>query len=263
MSESSIHPTALVDPRARLGKHCVVGAHTVIDADVQVGDACWIGPHVYLTGVLVLGAQNRIHAGAVLGDAPQDLKYDGTPTRLEIGDGNTFREHVTIHRSTHPAEPTRIGDRNFLMAHCHVGHNCRLGNDNILANGVLLAGHVTLGDRVFLSGNCLVHQNCRVGRLALMQGGSAISKDLPPFCVARGDNGICGLNNVGLRRAAVSAEDRLWLKKAYHLLFRSRLPLARAMEQVRITLPEHALVEELLQFLEASRRGFCTDTSSR
>ena len=201
-----IHPSATIHPKAKLDSTVRVGPYAVIDEGVEVGPHCIIGPHVYLTGMTTLGSHNRVHAGCVLGDAPQDLKYDGQPTRLRIGDHNVFREHVTVHRSNKIEEATVIGAHNFLMANSHVAHNCHLGDHVILANGVLLGGHATVQDRAFISGNCLVHQFVRVGSLALMQGGSAISKDLPPYTVARGDNGICGLNTIGLRRAGMSPE---------------------------------------------------------
>jgi UDP-N-acetylglucosamine acyltransferase len=196
----------------------------------------------------------------VIGEAPQDLKSAGERTRLRIGEGNVFREHVTVHRSNSLAEDTVIGANNFLMAHSHVGHNVQLGNQIIVANGALLGGHVTVADRAFISGNCLIHQFVRVGSLALMQGGSGISKDLPPFTVARGDNGMCGLNTVGLRRAGFSTEERLELKRLYHALFRSgqRLHVALAKAQRDFSSPAARLV---LEFVTNARRGLCRDVS--
>ena len=188
-----IHATAIIHPNARLDSTVDVGPYAVIDSDVAIGPHCVVGPNVYLTGHTTIGAHNRFHAGCVVGDAPQDLKYQNEPTRLKIGDNNVFREHFTVHRSAKLEGETVIGSDNFLMANSHVAHNCCLGDYVIMANGALLGGHVTVGDRAFISGNCIVHQFVRVGTLALMQGGSAISKDLPPFTVARGDNGICGL----------------------------------------------------------------------
>ena len=230
----------------------------MIDEGVQVGPHCVLGPHVYLTGLTSIGADNQFFAGCVLGEAPQDLKYQGAPTRLRIGDHNVLREHVTVHRSTRIAEETVIGSHNLLMAHSHVAHNCRLGDHVIMANGALLGGYASVEDRAFISGNCLVHQFVRVGTLALMQGGSAISKDLPPFTIARGDNGICGLNMVGLRRAGVNPVERLALKQLYHTLFRQGLSLSAALTAARkqFTSP-YAMV--MLDFLTASKRGVCVD----
>lgn len=257
-----IHPLASVHPGAEIGPGCVVGPYAVIDQHVVLGAGCIVGPHVYLTGHTVIGEQNKFHAGAVIGDAPQDFKYAGAPTRLRIGRGNVFREHATVHRSAKLEEDTVIGDENFLMASCHIGHNCHLGSNNILANGVLLAGHVTLADRAFLSGNCIVHQFCRIGRLALMQGGSGISKDLPPFCIARGNNGIAGLNVIGLRRAGFAQPERLELRRVYHALFRSRERLRPAIEHARerFLLPTS---RELIEFTANAKRGVCSDTGSR
>jgi UDP-N-acetylglucosamine acyltransferase len=213
---------------------------------------------VYLTGLTRIGAHNRFYAGCVIGEAPQDLKYNGEPTHLRVGNHNVFREHVTVHRSNRAAEDTIIGSHNFLMANCHVAHNCRLGDYVILANGALLAGHVTLHDRAFLSGNCIVHQFVRVGTLALMQGGSAISKDLPPYTVARGGNGICGLNTVGLRRAGVPPTERLELKQLYRVLFREGRNLRAAVASARGEFTS-APAKVMLDFLAGSRRGVCRD----
>ena len=254
-----IHATAVIHPKATLDSTVTVGPYAVIDAGVTLGPNCRIGPHVHLTGVTSIGASNQFHTGCVIGDAPQDLKYKDEPTRLRIGDRNVFREHVTVHRSNNLAEDTVIGSDNFLMAHSHAGHNVRLGDHVILANGALLAGHVTVADRAFISGNCLVHQFVRVGALALMQGGSAISKDLPPFTVARGDNGICGLNTIGLRRAGLNSQQRLELKVLYHELFRGGKNLRAALTEA-----EQKYVSEpakiLLSFLAGTKRGICRDT---
>jgi UDP-N-acetylglucosamine acyltransferase len=254
-----IHPTAIIHPQAKLDPSARIGPFAVIDDGVTLGPDCLVGPHVHLTGHTTIGAKNIFHTGCVIGDAPQDLKYHGEPTRLRIGDGNVFREHVTVHRSNKLEQDTVIGSNNFLMANCHVAHNCTLGRDIIIANGALLGGHVTVGDRAFISGNCLVHQFVRVGTLALMQGGSAISKDLPPFCIARGQNGISGLNVVGLRRAGFTGPQRLELKRLYHQLFRSgaNFRAALASAQAEFTAPP---AKTLLDFCAAATRGLCADT---
>ena len=254
-----IHPTAIIHPQAKLDATVRVGPYAVIDGGVELGPHCLIGPHVYLTGITQIGSHNQIHAGGVIGDAPQDLKYRDEPTRVRIGDHNVFREHVTVHRSNKTAEDTVIGSHNFLMANCHVGHNSQLGDHIIIANGALLGGHVTVQDRAFISGNCLVHQFTRVGALAIMQGGSAISKDLPPFTIARGDNGIAGLNAVGLRRAGVSAEERLELRQLYHALFRSRKKMQTAIADAQKKFRSPA-AKVLLDFVAAAKRGLCSDT---
>jgi UDP-N-acetylglucosamine acyltransferase len=253
-----IHPTAIIHPKARLDSTVRVGPYAVIDEGVELGAHCVVGPHVYLTGLTTIGAHNTFHAGCVIGDAPQDLKYKGEPTRLRIGDHNVFREHFTVHRSNKPDAETVIGSHNFLMANCHVGHNCQLGDHIIIGNGALLAGHAEVGDRAFISGNGLVHQFCRVGTLALMQGGSGISQDLPPFTVAQRGNEICGLNVIGLRRAGFTAEQRLELKRLYRALFRSGKNLRAAIEEAQKTFTSPA-AKVLLDFVAGAKRGVCSD----
>ena len=256
-----IHPTAIIHPKAALDSTVQVGPNAIIDEGAEIGPDCVVGPQVYLTGLTTIGARNRFYAGCVIGEAPQDLKYSGEPTRLRIGDGNVFREHVTVHRSNKAAEYTVIGGYGFFMANSHVAHNCRLGDQVILANGVLLGGHVTVGDRAFLSGNCIVHQFVRVGTLALMQGGSAISKDLPPYTVARGNNAICGLNTIGLRRAGLTPAERLELKQLYRALFRAGQNLRAAVANAQGKFaggPAKVMVE----FLAATKRGVCRDVGA-
>jgi UDP-N-acetylglucosamine acyltransferase len=254
-----IHPTAIIHPQAKLDATVQVGPFAVIDAGVELGAGCVVGPHVYLTGETKIGAGNRFHAGCVIGDAPQDLKYKNEPTRLRIGDDNVFREHVTVHRSNKTAEDTVIGSHNFFMANSHVAHNCAVGDHVILANGALLGGHAVVQDRAFISGNCLVHQFTRVGALAIMQGGAAISQDLPPFTIAQRENEICGLNVVGLRRAGFTAEQRLELKRLYHLLFRRGKNLREALAAARKNF-NGTTAKILLDFVAAAKRGVCSDS---
>ena len=257
-----IHPTAVIHPNAKLDSTVRVGPYAVIDADVQLGADCVVGPHVYLTGVTTIGARNQFHAGCVIGDAPQDLKYKGEPTRVRIGDDNKFREHVTVNRATTAEGETIIGSNNYLLLHSHVGHNCQLGNHIILGGGVLLAGHATVQDRALLSGNCMVHQFTRVGTLAMMQGGASISKDLPPFTIATGLNGICGLNVIGLRRAGLNPEQRLELKRLYRALFRSGKNLRAALAAAQTEFSGVA-AQALLEFCAAAKRGVCRDAGRR
>jgi UDP-N-acetylglucosamine acyltransferase len=257
-----IHPTAIIHPQARLDASVRVGPYAVIDAAVELGADCVVGPHVYLTGVTTIGAGNTFHASCVIGDAPQDLKYKGAPTRLRIGDRNVFREHVTVNRATGSEHATVIGSDNLIMASAHVAHNCVLGDQVIIANSAMLGGHVTVQDRAFISGGCLVHQFCRVGTLTMMQGGSAISQDLPPFTVAQGDNGICGLNVVGLRRANYSPDERLELKRLYHALFRggTNFSAAVAAAQAQFSSPG---AKVMLEFIATSKRGICKSPARR
>ena len=256
-----IHPTAIIHPKARLGTGVRVGPYAVIDEEVEIGDDSVLGPHVYITARTSLGPRNQVHAGAVIGDMPQDLRFKGGPTGVHIGQNNVIREHVTIHRSNHPGEFTTIGNDCLLMAHSHVGHNTHIGSHVILANGALLAGHVTVDDRAFISGHCLVHQFTRVGKLSLMQGGAGISKDLPPFTIASGVNTISGLNSIGLRRAGLTPEERLELRKLYHLLFRTHQKFAAALAQASAQ-AKSPPARELITFLQSGQRGFCRDVGT-
>jgi UDP-N-acetylglucosamine acyltransferase len=254
-----IHPTAIIHPKAKLDSTVRVAPYAVIDEGVELGANCVVGPHVYLTGLAKIGIGNTFHAGSVIGDAPQDLKYKGEPTGLRIGDNNVFHEHVTVHRSSKIGEDTIVGSRNFLMQNSHVGHNAVVGNDIIIASGAALGGHATVHDRAFVSGNCLVHQFCRVGTLAIMQGGSAISVDLPPFCMALRVNEMCGLNAIGLRRAGFSAEQRMELKRVYRLLFRSGKNLREAVAEAQKI--SSATGKVLVDFVATTKRGVCADVS--
>lgn len=254
-----IHPTAIIHPKASLDSTVEVGPYSIIDAGVKVGPGCVLGPHVYLTGETEIGARNIFHSGCVIGGSPQDLKYKGDPTRLRVGDENVFREAVTVNRATDLGEETVVGSNNLLMACVHVGHNCVMGNRIIMANGAMLGGHVVVGDKAVISGSCLVHQFVRVGTLSMMQGGSALSKDLPPYTVVWGVNKMCGLNIIGLRRAGMPAEERLELKKVYRMLFREGRIFGAA---VAAALPEFksGAAKTMLDFVAASKRGICADS---
>jgi UDP-N-acetylglucosamine acyltransferase len=256
-----IHPTAIIHPKAKVPSSVTVGPYAIIDEGVELGPDCALGPYVYLTGNTTIGARNRFFAGCVIGEAPQDLKYKNEPTRLIIGDTNVFREHCTVHRSALMGEVTSVGSQNLIMAGSHIAHDCHLGNGVILANGAIMGGHVCINDRAIISGSCLIHQFVRIGTLALMQGGSAVSKDLPPYTVARGNNGICGLNTVGLRRAGFSSADRLELKRLYRALFRSQANLREAVNAASNRFSS-APSKVMLEFLANAKRGVCVDTSA-
>ncbi len=255
-----IHKTAIIHPKAKLDPTVQVGPCAVIDEGVEMGANCVVGPHVYLTGITKIGSHNKFHAGCVIGDAPQDLKYKNEPTRLRIGDHNVFREHVTVHRSTNADGETVIGSHNYLMVNCHVAHNCQLGDHIIIVNGSLLAGHVTVQDRAFISGNCLIHQFTRIGTLTMMQGKAGVGQDLPPFTIAGGINTIYGLNVVGLRRAGFTPDQRIELKRLYHLLFRSGKNLRAAIEEAQKSFSSPT-AKILLDFVAEAKRGVCTDAS--
>jgi UDP-N-acetylglucosamine acyltransferase len=254
-----IHPTAIVHPKARLDGTVQVGPYAVIDEGVELGPHCVVGPYAYLTGLTTAGSHNRFFSGCVIGEAPQDLKYKGDPTRLRIGDHNTFRENCTVNRATTPEEDTVVGSHCLLMANTHVAHNCVMGNGIIFANGAMMAGHVVVGDKAVISGNCLIHQFVRIGTLAMMQGGAAISQDLPPYAVAaNGANAMCGLNIVGLRRAGFTPEQRVELKKLYRILFRSGRNLRDAMAVAQSEF-NGGPPRVMLDFVAATKRGICAD----
>jgi UDP-N-acetylglucosamine acyltransferase len=250
-----IHPAAHVHPDAVVPPDAEIGPGAVVDAHVQLGARCRVQAHAVLTGWTILGDDCVVGFGAVIGGDPQDLAFDrATVSRVRIGHRCVLREHSTVHRGTKPDTETLLGDDCFLMAGAHVAHNCRVGNGVILANNVLLAGYAEVGDRCFLGGGAVVHQFTRVGRLALMQGISGISQDLPPFCIAAQVNELAGLNTVGLRRAGVAPAARLALRAAYHAVFRAdgfrreRIAALRA----EATVPE---VVEFLDFIAGAKRG--------
>lgn len=251
----SIHPTAIVSPRARIAQDARIGPYAVVEDDVVVGEGCEIAAHAVIKRFTQLGRDNRIYEHAVLGGEPQDVKFRNEETRLVIGDRNLIREYVTIHRASGEGETTLVGSRNFLMIGVHIAHNCVVGDDNILANGAALAGHITVEDHVFLSNNVGCHQFVRLGRYAMVGGKSKIVQDVLPFFTTDGNPPrVRGLNAVGLRRAGFSSEARQALKAAYQLLFRSGLPLADALNEMARLGDTH--VNHLIDFIRNSPRGF-------
>jgi UDP-N-acetylglucosamine acyltransferase len=260
---TSIHPTAVVDPRAELAAGVEVGPYAVIGPEVRIGPDCRIGAHVVLDGRLNMGRGNRIFPGACIGLEPQDLKYTGDPTGVQLGDDNTIRECVTINRATHGEETTRIGSGNLLMAYSHLGHNCLLGDRIVIANGVAVAGHVEIGDRAVIGGVLGIHQFVHIGTLAMVGGMSRIERDVPPFCMVEGHPArVRALNRIGLQRSGLAERDggrQLEdLKRAWTLLYRRGQTLATALAELRAE-PLSPAAETLVAFLEASlgssRRG--------
>lgn len=250
-----VHPTAVLGPGADLAENVEVGPYVVIEGDVRVGPGCVLRAGVHLIGPLVMGAGNSVFSHAVLGEQPQHVKYQGEPTRLEIGDHNIFREHVTVHRGTTHSWVTRIGSHNFLMANSHVAHDCVVGDHCILANGALLGGHCTLEDGVYLSGNCAVHQFVRIGRLALLSGVSATTKDIPPFVIQQYINCVVGVNVVGMRRAGIPSAHIDAVRRAFHILYREGRLVPDALARIDAELGTVAEVAELAAFVRASSRG--------
>ena len=251
-----IHPTAIVDPQADIDPTAEIGPYAVIEGRAHVGPRTRILAHAIVTGGSELGADNVVHPGAVIGDVPQDVAFEGAESFVRIGHGNVFREHSTVHRGTRPGSETVIGDRNYFMQNSHVAHNCRIGNDAIVAGGALLSGYVELGDRGFVSGNCVVHQFVRIGRLALLRGLSRTSRDVPPFCIMDGTHTVRAVNLVGLRRAGLSAESARAIRDAFKTLFLRRRNLWLAVGELEAaeSSPE---VRELVEFIRTSKRGVC------
>ena len=252
-----IHTTAIIDPGAELAADVSVGPYTVIGPDVVVGAGSVIGPHVVINGPTRLGRDNRIYQFASIGEAPQDKKYAGEPTRLEIGDRNTIREFVTINRGTAQDEGvTRVGDDNWIMAYVHIAHDCNIGNQTIFANNASLAGHVTIGDYVLLGGFTLVYQFCTIGAYALTAYGSGVSQNIPPYVTVAGTPARPhGLNMEGLRRRGVPGATRKLLKQSYKTLYRENLSLQDAIKVLKDRAQDCPELELFVTFLEQQKRG--------
>ena len=254
--EASVHPTALVDPRARLGEGVRIGPYAVVEADVDLGDGVELGPHVHVASGTRLAEQVKVFTGAALGNIPQDLKYGGEESTLEVGARTVVREFCTLHRGTRASGRTVIGSDCLLMAYVHVAHDCVIGNRCILANLVQLGGHVQLGEWVIIGGNSPVHQFCRIGAHAMVGGGFRVVQDVPPFLrVAGHPLQAVGLNAIGLKRRGFSEETLSILKKTYRLLHRSSLNTSQGVERVRTEIPLIPEVRQWLDFIEHSERG--------
>lgn len=253
-----IHPTAIVDPEARLGSGVTVGPYACIGAGVELGEGCAVGAHAVLEGPISAGADNRIGPHAVLGVAPQDRSYRDEPTRLEIGDRNIIREFATIHRaSTKEDRVTRIGNDNLFMAYSHVGHDCRIGDHVTLANATNLGGHVTVHDHVNFSALCGVHQFVRIGAHAMISGGTIVRMDIPPYAMASGDRAkLTSLNRRGLQRNGFDIATIRAIHLAYRLLFQSGLRLEEALQAIeQQTELRIEPVRYLVTFIRESKRG--------
>lgn len=234
-----------------------VGPFSIIEGPVQIGSGTRIMSHAHISGNTIIGSDNEIHMGAVIGHLPQHKSYKPSTSGLVIGNGNVIREHVTIHRGYQPGENTLLGNDNFLMANSHIAHDCRVGNNIVLANGALLAGHASVDDGANISGNVAVHQFVRIGSLAMIGGLARVSKDVPPFMLVEGNSTVRGINSVGLRRGGYSLEERIKVKQAYRTLYRSRMNVPQAMEQLREEASSSPAVQALVSFIEGSVRGIC------
>jgi UDP-N-acetylglucosamine acyltransferase len=251
-----IHRTALVDPTAHLGADVTVGPYTIIGPRVSVGERCHIAAHAVLERNVKLGAAVNVGYGSILGNDPQDLKYRGEDTWVEVGEATVIREYCTINRGTAATGKTAVGQRCFLMSYVHLAHDCVVGDDVIISNGVQMAGHVTIEDRAIISGLVPIHQFVRIGTFAFVGGGSRVNQDVPPYTKAVGNPvHLYGLNSVGLQRASFAPEVKLALKRAYRLLFNSDLTVNQGIARVRAELPAVPEVERFLKFIETSQRG--------
>ena len=252
-----IHLSAIIDDLACIAEGVSVGPFCVIGPDVEIGTGTVIGPHVVIRGPTRIGRENRIFQFASIGEDPQDKKYQGEITRLEIGDRNVIREYSTVHRGTiQDKSVTRLGDDNLLMAYTHVAHDCVIGNGVIMANGASLAGHVTVDDSAILGGFSLVHQFCRIGRYSFSGMGSVISRDIPPYVMVGGSpTRPRGINSVGMERRGFDAESILQIKRAFKLIYKSRLKLEEAIESLTTMAEQSSEVIPLLEFLKQSGRS--------
>jgi len=252
-----IDPRAIIAPDAELGEGVVIGAYTIIGAGVRIGAGCWIGPHAVINGPTTLGAENRVFQFASVGDAPQDKKYRGEPTRLEVGDRNVFREFCSVNRGTAGGRGvTRIGDENLFMAYSHVAHDCIVGSHCVMSNCTALAGHVELGDWVILSGYAGVHQFCKVGAHSFLANNAAVTRDVPPYLLVAGTPAEPkGVNSEGLKRRGFGPEQIVNIRNAYRLLYRSGLKLAAATEQLQALAADQPELLPFVRFLAVSERS--------
>ena len=258
MRTAKIHSTAIVDSAARIADDVEVGPFSVIGPQVVIGEKTIVQSHVVMEGEVELGNGNLIGHGAVIGAPPQDVSFSPErKTKVRIGNDNIIREYCTIHRGTAEGSSTKIGDKNFLMAGAHIGHNCEIGNNVIIANDCLLAGFVQVDDGAFLGGGSTFHQFMHIGRLVMVQGSSAFGKDLPPFVIAAERNSVFGVNVVGLRRAGFNAKDREDIKAAFKLVYLSGLNISETLEKAA-TMNFSAPAREFLDFVaNAKKRGIC------
>ena len=258
MTMREIHPQAIVAASAKLGESVKVGAYAVVGEEVELGDGCVLHAHAVVQGPSKLGKNNVFHAFSVVGGDPQDYTFGGERVELVAGDGNIFREYVTVSRGTQKGGgKTSLGNDNFFLAYSHVGHDCVIGSNTLFVNGATLAGHVTVEDFVTVGAFCPVHQFCRLGRYAYIGASTVVTQDVPPFSkiVTERETKNFGVNAIGLERKGFSAERLQALKHAYRLLLRSKLNTSQALEEMKKTLGDSADVQELVSFIEGAERG--------
>ena len=257
MAAAQIHPTAIIDPSTELGTGVVIGPYCVIHPGVRLGDNCWLQNHVTICGPAQIGSGNRFHAHGSIGQQSQDLKYVKEPTHLVIGDDNTFREFVTVHRATGAGDTTRIGNRGNFLAYSHIAHDCTVGDDVIFSNNGTLAGHVVVENHAVIGGLTAVHQFCRVGEFAITGGCSKIVQDVPPYMVVDGNPAsVRTLNTIGLQRAGIEAGAIDALKEAHRALFRTGQNFSQAIASLKQSpAANQTHVAHLIAFVESSERG--------
>jgi UDP-N-acetylglucosamine acyltransferase len=253
---SAIHPTAVIHPQAKLGEGCEIGPYCVIGGQVELGPRCRLHSHVVIDGHTRLGADNELFPFASIGFKTQDLKWKGGVTRTEIGDHNTFREHVTVHSATSDGDATVIGSHNNLLAYAHVAHDCRLGSHIVMSNVGTLAGHVVVEDHAIVGGLAAVHQFCRIGRMSIIGGCSKVVQDVPPFMMADGNPASTRtVNKVGMERNGISDEAQAAIRQAFKILFREGLTITNALAQIEKEVADLPELRHLVQFVRASERG--------
>jgi UDP-N-acetylglucosamine acyltransferase len=252
----NIHPLAVVSPQAQIGRDVRIGPFAIVEDDVVIGDGCQLAGHAVVKSGTTLGPNNTVCESAVIGGLPQHVRCPAEIGRVEIGQGNTIREFATVHRALKPDVATIIGDNNYLMVGAHVAHDCRLGNNVIMANNCLLGGHVTVDDRSFLSGCVAVHQFCRIGRMAMVGGHAKVVRDVPPFVTIDGmSSDVVGLNLVGLKRNGFSSEQIVVLKAAYRLIYRSGLPWHEMNARLAAEFADGPAAP-MVEFFQGGSRGF-------
>jgi len=252
-----IHPTAIVDPKAELDRNVHVGPYSIICENVTIGSDTVIGPHVVIEPFVDIQKECKIHPYAAIGGIPQSVRFKGEESHIRIGRGTIIREFVTIHRGTaFGGGLTQVGEESYIMAYCHVAHDCNVGKHVTFANGATLAGHITIGDYVSLGGYVAIHQYVKVGNHVMVGGHSAIVKDIPPFVMAEGNRArLFGLNTVGLKRHGFSDDTLSALKKTYRIIFRTGIPLVQAVERVKTEVEPIPEVKLFLDFIQSSERG--------
>ena len=260
MNKTQIHKTAIVDPKAKLGKGVSIGPYSVIDGNVTLGDNCQVGSHCLITGYTTIGKNCQFFTGAVIGRVPQDKKYsDHEKVFLIIGDHNIFREYTTVNPGTGDGGKTIIGNNNLLMAYAHVAHDCVIGNNCVIANNGTLAGHVTLEDMAVVGGLTAVHQFVRLGELSIVGGCSKVVQDIPPFSMCDGHPAkVFNINSIGLKRAKFSAPTINSLRKAFKVLFHSGLTKSHAVQKIEKELAPCPQLKHLIEFTKTSKRGLCS-----